>query len=355
MEKQEYEAIIDAFPQHIPLPRIDRPFRHTRLMSGGLTLAEVKEEIDLPDRLIFGDLERGSFHTTANGWSVKYTGRDCTLELAVDGDQFTASPTFLGVWGMSCGPANRPEAFGQFINLGADQWDGVLQRHIEEKYTIRVVETDAGQGHYLHLPDGWLKTICVPVSPDRLGDLLDWHMALADDEQLGAAHTGRIDALFNAVNYIEGRCPEGYDNAESLMVRSFSTSGMPLRGPVVREVANDGTAAWTLRRTAYLYRLSAFLRDVPRLVELLAQAQFIQSAPDLCAVIAPAEPTLVASQMAYWSLQRECRQTWVFPEADVDQVVALSTTSLAQSRSLVEMAEAAGRAHEAYFSQREEQ
>ena len=77
--------------------------------------------------------------------------------------------------------------------------------------------------------------------------------------------TGSVALAFNAVNYIEGRWQGGLD-PDYLAFRSVSMTRTPLAGPVLRETGRDGTCALTVRRVAYVYRCTAFLRDMPFIV-----------------------------------------------------------------------------------------
>jgi hypothetical protein len=305
---------------------------------------------DLPSRLIFGDLVPDSFNGEGDSWSVEY--RDATgngLDLAVYEGRFEAKPIFLGSEGMSVGPARHREAFGQLINLGADQWDGVLKDYLVARYPIQVAPVNREQPHSLFIPDGWMKTILVPVATEQLEGLLAWYMALADDTSLAAGHSGAVDLLFNAVNYLEGKCPAGWDDPAQLMVRGLITCNAPIHSQVVREEANDGSAAWTTRRSAYLFSCTAFLRDVPRIVESLSEAGFISAEPDLCSAVVPVEAALASSEMQWWSPHQECRMTWVWEDNQTENIVADVDADLETAKRLVQQAKEAGIAHTGFL------
>jgi hypothetical protein len=345
MSEQDYETLVAAYPTHIPFPKINRPHR-----SGKMTLSEVHTVDDLPSRLIFGDLVPNSFTGKEDNWSVEY--RDANgnaLDLSVHDGRFEAKPNFLGSEGRSVGPAWHREAFGQLINLGADQWDGVLKDYLEASYPIQVAPVNREQTHSLFIPDGWMKTILVPVAPEQLEKLLAWYMALADDNFLAAGHSGAVDLLFNAVNYLEGKCPAGWDDPAQLTVRGLVTCNTPIHSQVAREVANDGSAAWTTRRSAYLFSCTVFLRDVPRIVELLSTAGFISSEPDLCSAVVPVESALASNEMQWWSPDKACRMTWVWEEDQTEHIVADLDADLDAAVHLVRQAKEAGIAHRKYL------
>ena len=173
----------------------------------------------------------------------------------------------------------------------------------------------------LYLPDGWLHTLLVPVAPGRLPRLLDWHLSLADDPRLAAGMTGSVALAFNAVNYIEGRWQDGLD-PDDLAFRSLALTRTPLVGAVLRETAQDGSAALTVRRIAYIYRCTAFLRDLPFIVASLDAADLLPAEPDLRAAIVPSALALAAESMSWSSPSRVCRITWAWLEEQAAEVLA---------------------------------
>jgi hypothetical protein len=350
MSNSDYSDITNAFPAHIPLPRIERIHRAGKVTSGTLTLAEVTCAEDMPSRFLFGDYVPGSFKLDRNGWRIEYRGsHDSGFKLSVHDGRFEAKPRFLGVEGLSVGPANHRQAFGQLLHLATNQWDGVLKTHLENRYPVEVAPPDSTRPHAMHLPDGWLKTLFLPVSPEQLGTLFNWHMKLADDEQLAATQTGSVSLLFNSVNYIEGRCPEGWDDPALLLTRGLIYTNGPVVSQVVREEAGDGTAAWTSRRLAYLYRCNAFLRDVPRIIESLDEAGLISKEPDLIAGVAPSELCFLTKQLHWWSRNRECRVTWAWDDNQLEQFKADQEVDAETSIELIKTAIAAGRSHRNFF------
>ncbi len=343
----EYKSIVDKFPRHIPFPIIHRPYR-----SGVPTLAAVKAVEDLPSRLVFGDLLADSFKPESNGWSVEYRdGFGNGLYLSVEGDTFGAISRFLGKESYSSGAATNEQAFQQLMSLSSEGWDRVLQTNLQERFQIRVSEPDRNRPSTMFIPDGWLKTIFVPVHPRDLERLLEWHMSLANDLRLGASIMGEVSFQNNAVNYVVGRCPIEYEDATEIFIRSIETCGTPVLSEAEREVASSGAAAWTIRRSAYLYRCNVFLRDVPYVVESLSLVGLLPTQPDLCAAIAPAELIMVAKEMSWFSPKEECRITWVASPQDPDQISADAETSFTASQDLVREALLASEKYEALFHQ----
>lgn len=347
---ENYADIADHFPAHIPFPKIERLHK-----SGACVFADVKAVGDLPSRLIFGDIVFDSFMRSAEGWSVRYADTFGNgLDLSVTGNRFEAKPRFLGSEGLSVGPANHRQAFGELLNLSADQWNRALKASLEARYPVQVAPGDHEQPHAMFIPDGWMKSILVPVSSDRLGDLLNWYNALATDSRLGASISGAVHLVFNAVNYLEGKCPTGWDDPAQLLVRTLITCNTPIEQQVVREEANDGSAAWTSRRSAYLFRLTAFLRDIPHLVDSLSNAGFISDEPDLCTAIAPAEMVMACNELRWWSPGKECRITWVTEPVPPEQFILDTEVTPAETLELVQQGMAVGTRHTRFFGLDEE-
>ena len=134
-----------------------------------------------------------------------------------------------------------------------------------------------------------------------------------DDPGLAAAITGGVALAFNAVNYIEGRWEDGLD-PDYLAFRSVSMTRTPLAGPVLRETGNDGSCALTVRRVAYMYRCTAFLRDIPFIAGRLHDDGFLPTESDQRAAMLPSELALAAESMSWFPPNRDCRITWAWLE-----------------------------------------
>lgn len=341
MSEQDYAEVARQYPKHIPFPMIERLHR-----PGKWPLSEVRSVEDLSSRLLFGDLVDNTFTSYSDGWSVSYRdAEDNGLDISVRNGRFEAKPRFLGKKGLSVGPATHKEAFPQLINLAADQWDQSLKDYLEARYLIRVAETDPHRLHVIYIPDGWLKSILVPIAPSKLGTLLNWHMNLANDDRIGASVIGCVSLLFNAVNYVDGSYPSEWGTGDNLLVRNLLTLNGPMLGQVIHETASDGASAWTLRRNAYLYRCTAYMRDVPRLVESLSAAGLLPDDPDQCAALVPTEDCVATGDMMWWSMNRECRMTWVFENDQMEQFLKDRDTDLDECTDLVVSAMVAGRNH----------
>lgn len=337
---EAYKQICELFPTRIPFPTILKPHR-----SGTAILADVKSAEDLPSRLIFGDLLSDSFKGRLGAWSVEYRdGFGNGIELSVGEERFKAKLKFLGSESISVGPAKNEQAFLQLIDLASDAWDGVLQTYLQTRFNIRVADPDRERFSAVYRPDGWMKTILVPIHPDKLERLLELHASLSKDLRIGANLSGCVSLQFNAVNYIEGLCPDALADKTELCLRTILHCGTPILSEPAREVAKDGSAAWTVRRSAYLFRCNAFLRDVPYLVERLSLAGLLSDEPDMCAFIAPTELVIQSKEYRWFSLGNECRIVWVGETQDPHELLIESGVDMDESLALV--SEAVTASHE---------
>jgi hypothetical protein len=341
----KYEKLVAAYPQFIPLPRIERPHRE---MRG--TLADIEQPLDLPSRLLFGDLIEDSFAGGKGEWEAQYRDQSGnSLTLTVSEGRFTAKPVFLGHKGFSVGPANHPKAFASLLSLTGSDWDRVLKENLEARFPLFVSVPDSDRPMSMYLPDGWLRTLLLPVRPEMLPNLLGMHQELQQDPVLAAGLMGNVWLAPNSINYVEGKCDAlGLRGEGPLLLYSLKTMNSPIYG-ATRETGTDGSAAWTLRRQAYLYVCSAFLRDMPLLVERLNKFGMFRNYPDLVAAILPAEDLAVMNDFSWWSRDGSCRINWhdfrEHNEASLDP----NSLQAGSSPELVSQALEAARRHADYF------
>lgn len=341
----QYEKLVAAYPGLIPLPRIERPHRG---MRG--TLADIEQSQDLPSRLIFGDLVEDSFTGQKGEWAAQYRDESGNgLTLSVSEGRFTARPVFLGRKGFSIGPADHPKAFASLLSLTGSDWDRVLKEYLEARFPLFVSVPTSDRPMSMYLPDGWLRTLLLPVRPEMLPNLLAMHQELQGDPALAAGLMANVYLAPNSVNYVEGKCDAlGLRGEGSILVYSLRTMNSPLYG-ATRETGTDGSAAWTLRRQAYLYVCSAFLRDMPLLVDRLNKFGMLHNYPDLIAAILPAEDVALMNECSWWSLDRSCRINWHDLHEHNKASLDPNSWQGASSAELVSQAVEAARHHADYF------
>ncbi len=320
-----------AFPKLLALPAIERPVR-----VPVAAFAEVRSAADLPDRLLLGDLVADSFRREKKGWSAqwidadghrarfRYAGGLSSLELAYRGDEVVTLTT-----------AERFTELGQTVQtLHPGAWLGGLARDLEGRCNLRVFphrEDDAVAGDF---PDGHLLTLVMPVPADRLMALFELHKAWQADAAIRTALSAYLRLGFSVVNYIEGRNPAMLAHPAGLVLYHVNALGTPAAEMPVRETDAEGLAAWTLRRSHYLYVAHLHLREAVRIAEKLAEAGFIGAtdtgregyphAPEFAAALLPFGYEYAAKN-AYW-FDRDRRRRIFYPAfADPDDRKALGS------------------------------
>ncbi|MGQ9685296.1 MAG: hypothetical protein ACUVT2_03165 [Thiobacillaceae bacterium] len=322
-----------AFPKLLALPAVERPVR-----VPVATFAEVRTAADLPDRLLLGDLVPESFRHEKKGWSAewidadghrarfRYAGGLSALELAFRGNEAVTLTT-----------AERFAELTQTVQtIHPGAWLDILGRHLEGQYNLRVFphrEDDAVGGDF---PDGHLLTLVMAVPADRLMALFDLHKRLAADAAIRTGITAYLRLAFSVVNYIEGRNPAMLAHPAGLVLHHVNALGTPAAEMPVRETDAEGVAAWTLRRSHYLYVAHLHLREAARLVSRLAEAGYIGQAnaaregwphaPEFGALLLPFGYEYAAKN-AYW-FDRDRRRRMFYPAfADANDRNALVSHS----------------------------
>jgi hypothetical protein len=317
------ENTTSAFPKLIQLPAIQRP-----VTVPVDKLVEVKSVADLPDRLLLGDLVPESFKREKKGWSAEWRDADghsakfrcagglSSLELRYDGDEAVTLVT-----------AERFAELAQTIqNTHPGAWMAKLAEALEPAYNVRVFphrEEDAVGGDF---PDGHLISLVMPVPADRLMDLFNLHKQLQQDVTIRGGIDAYVRYGFSVVNYLEGRNHPMLAHPAGLVLNHVNALGTPAAEMPQREEDEEGTAAWTLQRSHYIYVAHCHLRDMARFVQRLGEAGFIAAAtgkegwpngPEFGAAILPFGYEYAAVNV--WWFDREGRRRMFYPRfADPD-------------------------------------
>lgn len=322
-----------VFPKLIQLPAIQRPVR-----IPVDALADVKSATDLPTRLFLGDLVPESFQPAKKGWLAdwrdeaghktrfRYAGGLSSLELSFAGDEAVTlvSATRFAELGASV----------QGIHPGG--WLARLGERLEAMTNLRVFphrEDDAVGGDF---PDGHLVSLVMPVPADRLMALFDLHKALQNDAAIRTPIDAYVRYAFSTVNYLEGHNHPMLAHPAGLVLHHVNALGTPAAEMPLRELDEEGTAAWTLQRGHYLYVAHCRLREVERLIGRLAQAGFIGAAgtgkegwpngPEFGAVLLPFGYEYAAAN-AWWFDKARSRRLFYPRFADPDDRQAMGGNS----------------------------
>lgn len=264
-----------SFPKLIRLPAVDRP-----LTVSVDTLREVQSADDLPSRLLLGDLLPDSFQIQKKGWSadwrdadghrthLRYAGHLSSLELAYGGDEVV---TLISVERF----ADIAQS-AQAIHPGA--WLATLAGDLEDRLNLRVFPHREDDAVVADFPDGHLLSLILPVPADRLPALFEVHKAMQADAAIRSGIDAYLRYGLSVVNYIEGRTHPMLNHPAGVVLHHVNALGTPAVDMPVRELDEDGVAAWTLQRNHYLYVAHCRLREVTRLIARLHAGGFIAAA-----------------------------------------------------------------------------
>ena len=312
-----------AFPKLIALPAVERPVR-----VPVVHFAQVRSAADLPDRLLLGDLAPESFRWEKKGWSAEWIDVDGhKARLRYAGGLSSLELSFFGHEAVTLTTAERFVELGQTVQtLHPGAWLDRLGRHLQGHYNLHVfpMREDDAIGDF---PDGLRLTLVAPVPADRLMDLFELHKRLKSDADIRTGLTAYLRLALSVVNYIEGRNPAMFSHPAGLVLHHVNALGTPAAEMPVREVDTEGLAAWTLRRSHYLYVAHLHLREAVRFVARLAEAGFIGAAspsregwphaPEFGAALLPYGYEYV-TQNAYWFDPDRRRRIFypIFADAD---------------------------------------
>jgi hypothetical protein len=117
-----------------------------------------------------------------------------------------------------------------------------------------------------------------------------------------------------AVNYLEGKAPEWTTRGDIVLIQSLIETGLIPHCLPVRETANDGSAAWTLRREIYfLFIRLPFAGLTDFLARISSESGPILRVTDrkirfeLRPVVMPAAVELEAEHLYLWDAGRTTR------------------------------------------------
>jgi hypothetical protein len=214
---------------------------------------------DLPPYLILGSLARRSFRRSARGWSARWQGTetDTRFHVAYDVDarRWRVRQTWCGVdGGFSDFRALTPldKVIAQALNNQFPwTWDRAAKASLEASYQLTLIEQPANTCALFGIPDGAFRTIAFPVAVGSLRAIGQWIQDSIARHAPDYPVTAEARLVFQAVNYLEAKAPAWTARAGEVFLQSVVETGLAPCGLPVREVADDGSAAWTLRREVY--------------------------------------------------------------------------------------------------------
>jgi len=221
--------------------------------------ALVRSAEDLPQYLVLGHLDPSSFRQSATGWSARWQGteEDTQFDVAykAEAGRWEIRQTWCGLdGGFSVYPTRMPldKVIAQALYMQFPRnWDSAAKSRLESEYQITYVEQPENAYTFCGIPDGAFRTIVFPVAVRNLRPVRKWIQEIVEESPLTYPITVEVKLVFQALNYLEGKAPNWTTQEAVVFNQSVIETGLAPHGFPVREVANDGSAAWTLRRELY--------------------------------------------------------------------------------------------------------
>lgn len=312
--------------------------------------ALVRSGADLPPYLILGDLDPSTFEQSAGGWSARWQGteHDTHLEVAYKADtsRWEIRQTWCGLdGGFSLFPARMSldKVIAQAVYTQFPRnWDGAAKSQLESAYQVTVVEQLENAYTFCGIPDGAFRTIIFPIAVRNLRPVRKWIQDLVEDSPLAYPITVDAKLVFQAINYIEGKAPEWTAQEAVAFNQSVVETGLAPQGFPVREVANDGSAAWTLRREIYFLFIGLPFAGLTDFLSRMASANGpIRTVADpdfrfeLRPIVIPAAFEVQTDSVALWDKARTTRSLLKFaPPGGANDVPKVQDVVAAESLAL---------------------
>lgn len=308
------------------LPRSIPLFRHTpdrvRFSWQDWGPARVRSADDLPQYLILGDLDPSTFQLSAGGWSARWQGiEDDTyfdVSYKADAGRWEVRQTWCGLdGGFSNYPSRMPldKLIGQTLYMQfPHNWDRQAQSQLESAYQITVVEQPENAYTFCGIPDGAFRTIVFPIAVRNLRPVRQWIQDIVDESPPAYPITVEAKLVFQALNYLEGKAPDWTSQETVVFNQSVVETGLAPQGFLVREEANDGSAAWTLRREIYFLFIGLPFAGLTDFLSRMASVNGpIRTAADpdvrfeLQPIVIPAAFEVQTDSLALWDKARTTR------------------------------------------------
>jgi len=272
------EDLSRGLPPVIGLPRClpNRPaYRKT-------PLGEVLAAEELPPYLLLGSLDRSTFQCSDTGWSARWIGGVPETYVDAKFNRRERRLELRQVWrGIDGGYSiSTADDFGRAIQLlylpFPESWDRAMAERLEASYRLKCLAQQPDAVAFTGIPDGGLKTICVPVRVRELADLHQCFEEMSGDPRLTAPVAGRLELRVGTINYVVGRSPAWTQNPRALFAASFEAGGLLPLGLPQLEHGKDGSSAWTVRRLVYLASIGVPFAGVESVVERLAERGLVR-------------------------------------------------------------------------------
>lgn len=298
--------------------------------------ALVRSASDIPQYLILGKLDPSSFRTSASGWSARWQGTEeqthFTVAYKADVGRWEIRQIWCGLdGGFSIYPTRIPldKVIGMALySEFPSNWDSAAKSQLESAYQVTVVEQPQNAFTFCGIPDGAMRTVILPIAVRNLRPVRQWLQDLIKDSPLAYPINVEAKLVFQALNYLEGMAPAWTTQEAVAFNQSVMETGLAPFGFPVREAANDGSAAWTLRREMYFLFIGLPFAGLTDLLSRMA----IENGPirtssdpdlrfELRPIVVPAAFEVLTESLALWDKPRTTRSFLQFTSPGQDKTV----------------------------------
>jgi len=269
-------AVGCSFPSAIPL----HPALHQH--RSGKQFKEIRVMGDMPSQFLTGDLT--SFNPKQNGWTAIYS--DSTLNSKVVLNLINNMVTIEESIGDICTSRTVHSWDTNWVDLTPGLAENspfamiqALNSNLSHNFNIYLQPWNMQWPSVCFFPDGFFFDLYMPVPVSRLRDLFDLHHDLVNENCAPCSIKGEIKFHGSVVNYLENKNGPGFENAPDIDIRNIFSLGTPFWQSAQRETASAGSAAWTLRRSHYVYHASSSYRCLPYLLQKLKKKGLIGISP----------------------------------------------------------------------------
>jgi len=252
----------DTLPTYIQLLRYGPPRRH--FSGGSQKAAAVRTPADLPPYLVLGNLDENTFRLSSSGWSARWRGSEeetyFEANFIADQKRYEFHQIWRGMdggFGHCSSEASPEEAVVKcpFVRL-SPTWESALKTELELKYHLSFVERPEDMVTPFYSPDGFFFTIAFPAAVCEIRQIQQLLKDIVARSPLGYPVLMASRRVVQVVNYPEGKAPAWTREPMTVFNQSLLETGLMPWSLPVRETANDGSAAWTLRREVYFIFIS---------------------------------------------------------------------------------------------------
>jgi hypothetical protein len=321
-------------PEVVPLLRYapERSYHSWKVWGPELVLSIS----DLPQYLVLGGIDSSQFQLSSDGWFARWQGNedDTYFDVTYKAKEkrWEVQQTWCGIdGGLSRYPAHIPldKLIAQALYMQfPSSWDRSAKTRLEKDYQLTLIEQPQNGYNLFGLPDGAFRTIVFPISVRNLRRVREWIQSIITDSPLTYPISVEAKLFHQVINYLEGKAPEWTSQTGVAFLNSLEETGLAPHDFPVREVAKDGSAAWTLRRDVYFICIGLpFAGLVDFLSRMSSENGPVRTTYDpsfrfeLCPIIIPAGFEIQTESLAVWDKARTTRSFLQFARLGDEKIV----------------------------------